>query len=277
MADKKEKTLRERVQNALIQEAIVRPESALVISITLLLAIFAPRVGFLEFIPFWIWLLGGLIAEGVLVYSSWSDPEFGRRVAAKELQREFHPENLSDRQLQIRVNEALDYRSRIEKVIREQDDSMLRDELDETAAQIDDWLEHIYSLAQRIDRYQQERDVLERDRERTVKRVQELRLRLEKEDNSALKQQIETTLASKERQLATLEKLDDTIKRAELQLENSHTFLATIYSQTMLVDAKDIDSGRSRRLRQEIADEVDELQDMLLAMDEVYSPQSLSQ
>ncbi len=70
-------------------------------------------------------------------------------------------------------------------------------------------------------------------------------------------------MASKERQLATLEKLEDTIQRAELQLENSYTFLATIYSQTMLVDAKDIDSGRSRRLRQEISDEVDELQDML--------------
>lgn len=277
MADKKEKTLRERVQKALIQEAIVRPESALVISITLLLAIFAPRVGFLEFIPFWIWLLGGLIAEGALVYSSWSDPEFGRQVAAKELRREFQPEKLSDLQLQMRVTEALDYRSRIEKVIREQDDSMLRDELDVTAAQIDDWLEHIYSLAQRIDRYQQERDVLERDRDRTIRRVKELREQLSTEENPSIKTQIESTLASKERQLATLEKLEDTIQRAELQLESSYTFLATIYSQTMLVDAKDIDSGRSRRLRQEISDEVDELQDMLLAMDEVYAPQSLSQ
>lgn len=277
MADKKEKTLRERVQKALIQEAIVRPESALVISITLLLAIFAPRAGFLQFIPFWVWLLSGLVAEGALVYSSWSDPEFGRQVAAKELRREFQPENLSDPQLRLRVNEALDYRSRIEKVIREQDDSMLRDELDQTAAQIDDWLEHIYSLAQRIDRYRQERDILERDRERTIKRVKELQTLLTAEEDPSLKAQIETTLASKERQLATLEKLDDTIQRAELQFESSYTSLATIYSQTMLVDAKDIDSGRSRRLRQEISDEVDELQDMLLAMDEVYTSQSLSQ
>lgn len=255
----------------------MRPESALVISITLLLAIFAPRVGFLEFIPFWVWLLGGIIAEGALVYSSWSDPEFGRQVAAKELQREFRPEKLSDPQLQMRVNEALDYRSRIEKVIREQDDSMLRDELDETAAQIDAWLEHIYSLAQRIDRYREERDVLERDRERTIRRVKELQGLISTEEDPSIKAQIETTLTSKERQLATLEKLENTIQRAELQLESSHTFLATIYSQTMLVDAKDIDSGRSRRLRQEISDEVDELQDMLLAMDEVYAPQGLSQ
>ena len=277
MADKKKKPLRERVQKALIQEAVIRPESAIVISITLLLAIFAPQVGFLDFIPSWGWLLGGLLAEGALVYSSWSDPEFGRQVAAKELRREFQPEKLEDPRLQARVNEALDYRIRIEKVIREQDDSMLRDELEQTAAQIDEWLEHIYNLAQRIDRYQQERDILERDRARTINRVQELQKLLVEERDPLIKTQIETTLASKERQLATLNKLEDTIQRAELQLENSYTFLATIYSQTMLVDAKDIDSGRSRRLRQEISDEVDELQDMLLAMDDVYAAQNLSE
>lgn len=274
MAAKKEETLRERVRKALIKEAIFRPESALVISLALLLAVFAPQIGFLEFIPFWVWLLGGALAEGALIYSSWSDPEFGRRVAAKELQREFEPEKLQDPRLQQRVDEALDYRSRIEKAILEQDDSLLRDELNQMAKQIDEWIEHIYNLAKRIDRYQQERDVLERDRKRTSARIAELRQLYAIEADANVKAQIEETLESKERQLATLDKLDDTIQRAELQLERSHSLLATIHSQTMLVDAKDIDSGRSRRLRQEIGDEVDELQDMLLAMDEVYGAQT---
>jgi chromosome segregation ATPase len=176
--------------------------------------------------------------------------------------------------LQQRVDEALDYRSRIEKAILEQDDSLLRDELRQTAQQIDEWIEHIYNLARRIDRYEQEYEVLERDRKRTSARISELQGLYASEEDSNVKAQIHETLQSKERQLATLEKLDDTIQRAELQLERSHSLLATIYSQTMLVDAKDIDSGRSRRLRQEIGDEVDELQDMLLAMDEVYSAQS---
>ena len=39
----------------------------------------------------------------------------------------------------------------------------------------------------------------------------------------------------------------------------------------MLVDVKDIDSGRAKRLRQEIKDEVVEINDLLLAMDEVYT------
>ena len=52
--------------------------------------------------------------------------------------------------------------------------------------------------------------------------------------------------------------------------------LGTIYSQTMLVDVKDIDSGRAKRLRQEISEEVNELQDLILAMDEVYAAQDVA-
>jgi len=263
--------LQERVQRALLQEAILRPESALVISVTLLLGVFAPQVGFLDFIPFWVWLLGGLLAEGALVYSSLTDPEFGRKVVARLLQRRFRPEQLQNKRLQERINEAFDYRSRIEAAIREHSDSLLKDELYETARQIDEWLEHIYNLARHVDRYQQERAILARDYKRTTKRIQELQNQIQAENDTAVRAQMETTLASLQRQLATLTTLDNTIQRAELQLENSHAHLATIYSQTMLIEVKDIDSGRARRLRQEIAGEVDELQDMLAAMDEVYA------
>jgi hypothetical protein len=271
MASKDEESLRERVQKALFREAIFRPESALVISISLLLAVFAPQVGFLEFIPFWVWLLGGLIAEGLLVYSSLTDAEFGRKVAAEVLEKEFEPQKLHDPYLQERMDEALDYRVRIENAIRQQDDSLIKDELSQTAAQMDEWLEHIYNLALRIDRYKQEQEVLERDYKRTKMRIKDLKDQLAVEQNPKVQEQIKATLESKERQLATLEKLDDTIRRAELQFETSHTQLGTIYSQTMLVDAKDIDSGQARRLRLEISGEVDEIQDILLAMDEVYA------
>jgi hypothetical protein len=271
MASKEDEQLRDRVQSALIREAIFRPESALVISISLLLAVFAPQVGFLEFIPFWIWLVGGLAAEGALVYSSLTDPEFGRKVAEDVLKKEFEPRRLQDPYLQERMDESLDYRVRIENAIRQQDDSLIKDELTQTAAQMDEWLEHIYNLALRIDRYRQEREVLERDYKRTGRRILELEKQLEAEKNPKIQEQIKATLESKKRQLATLEKLSDTIRRAELQFETSHTQLGTIYSQTMLVDAKDIDSGQARRLRLEISGEVDEIQDILLAMDEVYA------
>lgn len=272
MANKAREALEKRVQKAILQASFFRWESAAVISLSLLLAVFGPD--FVKFVPGWAWLVGGLGAEAALVYSSLTDPEFGRKVVADLLNYEFRPERLRDKRLQQQVNEALDYRSRIEKAIRERRDSVLKEELAQTASQIDEWLENIYDLAQRIDRYQQEKEILARDRNRAEARIAQLDRQLTAEDNPILKQQIQMTRDSTLRQLQTLDALDDTIQRARLQLESSLTHLGTIYSQTMLVEAKDIDSGRARRLRQEIADEVTELNDILLAMDEVYAAEN---
>lgn len=272
---KAREALEERVQKAIWQESFVRWESGVVLALTAVLTTFsALGLPLVDFVPFWGWLLGGLVAEAGLVYSSVLDPEFGRKVVAKLLQNEFKPERLKDKKLQRQMNEALDYRSRIEKGIRERTDSVLKDELMETAGQIDDWLENIYDLARRIDRYQEEREVLHRDRIRAESRVEQLQADFAKAQNSAVKEQIQTTLNSLQRQLQTLQTLEATIQRARLQLENSLTHLGTIYSQTMLVDAKDIDRGSARRLRHEIAEEVTELSDLLVSMDEVYTAES---
>ena len=264
--------LEERVQKAIWQESFFRWESAVLLGLTgLLTTLSALGTPLVEFVPYWGWLLGGALAEAGLVYSSVLDPAFGQQVVAKLLQHEFKPERLKDKNLQRRINEALDYRSRIEKGIRERSDSVLKDELAQTASQIDDWLENIYDLARRIDRYQQEREILHRDRVRAQSRVTQLEADFARAKNSGVKEQIQTTLNSLQRQLQTLEALEGTIQRARLQLENSLTHLGTIYSQTMLVDAKDIDKGSARRLRHEIAEEVTELNDLLLSMDEVYA------
>ena len=261
--------LEKKAQRAIIQEAFLRWESAIVISLTLILALFGGNV--VDFIPWWGWVAGGAVAEIGLVVSSMLDPAFGQKVVADLLRREFEPTRLHDKRLQQQINEALDYRSRIEKAIRERNDTLLKDELAEMAGQIDEWLENIYDLARRIDRHQQEQQILERDKKRTHARISELNQQLKNEENTAVQQQIEATLESMQRQLRTLDALDDTIQRARLQLENSLVHLGTIYSQTMLVDVKDIDSGRAKRLRQEIKDEVVEINDLLLAMDEVYT------
>ena len=274
MADNEREPLENRVQKAILHESFLRWESAIIISLALLLAVISNTTDFLSIIAPWMWLLGGVLAEAGLVYSSVTDPEFGRQVVAKLLRDDFHPERLGDKRLQQQMNEALDYRGRIETAIREKDDSMLKDELSQTAVQIDEWLEHIYGLARRIDKYQQEQKLLARDHKRAQTRIQQLESELALETDTAVREQIEVTLSSLHRQITTLDNLESTIQRAELQLENSLSHLGTIYSQTMLAGAKDIDSSRARRLRHEIAEEVTELNDMLLAMDEVYTAES---
>jgi seryl-tRNA synthetase len=148
---------------------------------------------------------------------------------------------------------------------------VLKDNLSQTADQIDEWLESIYSLAQRLDRYQQEKDILERDKKRASARIAELTKKLQREQDDAVSRQIQTTMENLQRQHNTILQLENTMERAQLQLETTLSSLGTIYSQTMLVGAKDIDSGRAKRLRQEISEEVVELDNILVAMDEVYA------
>ncbi|MBE7533985.1 MAG: hypothetical protein HND44_18835 [Chloroflexi bacterium] len=270
-------SLEKRVRNALFQEAIFRTESAVVIAATMLLtaaSIFLDDVAIIGQIPALVWLLGGTAVEAALVASSLTDPEFKRQVAAKVLRRDYKPERLKDKYLQQRMAEALDYRGRIQEGINKRTDTVLRDELTETLGQIDDWLENIYDLALRIDNYQNDAAVLERDRKRAEERLKQLQREKEGTRDTAVKQQLEETIEGLHSQLRTLDTLDNTIKRARLQLENSLTHLGTIYSQTMLVEAKDIDRARARRLRQEIADEVTELNDILVTMDDVYSAEA---
>jgi chromosome segregation ATPase len=271
MTSEARETLEKRAQKAILQHAFFRWESAVVIALTLLLTTFAAFPSVPLPLPPLVWLLGGTIAEALLVYSSLSDSENNRHVVASMLQDEFQPERLADKKLQVQVEEALDYRSRITAAIRERRDSVLKDNLSETAGQIDDWLENIYNLARRLDRYQQEKTILERDKDRATVRLRELEQKLQNERDEAVTRQIKTTMENLQRQFDTIEKLEKTMDRANLQLETTLSSLGTIYSQTMLVGAKDIDTGRAKRLQQEIADEVHELDNVLLAMEEVYA------
>ena len=269
MASKARESLEKRAQKAMLQHAFFRTESAIVIALTLLLAAFGPS--FIEFIPSWGWLLAGVVAEAALVYSSFSDPETGRKVVADMLKNEFKSEEISDSGLQQQMEDALDYRTRVNAAIRERRDTVLKDNLTSTANQIDEWLESIYNLARRLDRYKQEKDILDRDKKRAHARIDQLSRRLIEEDDPAVRDQINETVVGMQRQIDTIDALENTMQRAELQLETTMTALGTIYSQTMLVGAKDIDSGRAKRLQQDIAAEVTELDDVLIAMDEVYA------
>ncbi len=269
MTDNKRRSLEARARRAILQYAFLRPESAVVIALTILLTFFAPQ--YVGILPWWTWLAGGLAGEAALVYSSLTDAEAHRRVVAQMLKDEFRPERLRDPWLQQQVRDAFDYRGRITAAIRERRDSVLKDHLADTASQLDDWLEEVYGLAQRLDRYSHERELHMGNRQRGLMRLHELEKQLQGETTPAVRRDIEYNLDSLRRQLEAINQLENAMERARLRLESTITAMGTIYTQTMLVGAKDIDSGRAKRLRQEIGEEVNELGDVLSAMDEVYA------
>ena len=114
------------------------------------------------------------------------------------------------------------------------------------------------------------------DKERAQESIKQLEQRIKLESDTKVQKDIEVTLASRRKQVETIESVEKTMDRGQLKLEATLSSLGTIYSQTMLVGAKDIDSSRAKRLSQDISEEVQDLDGILLAMDEVYADGSQS-
>jgi hypothetical protein len=247
-------------------------KSAIVLALVILLSFGTWLAGRAQVAPMWtiaVWPIFGLISELALAWSNLNDPEFGRRVVADMLTEEFNPRKLQSKDLQRWVNGALDYRGRIEANIRQTRDGVLKDHLLDVADEIENWIENVYKIADRLDHYRSD-SIIRRDRQSVPVRIANLKKDLNQESDPDVRAQIQSTLQNKQTQLTHLEQLDNAMQRAELQLESTLSALGTVYSQTLLVGAKDIDSGRAKRLRQDIADQVTGLEDLLVAMDEVY-------
>ena len=82
------------------------------------------------------------------------------------------------------------------------------------------------------------------------------------------------TLQNEQAQLANLQQLENMMQKAELHMDSTLTAMGTIYSQLLLVGVKDVDSGRAQRLRQDITEQVKQLEDVASSMDEVYRTRS---
>ncbi len=260
-------SIEKRAQRAIIQHAFLRWESAVVIAGTILLSFFLPHA--FPWWPWWGWPALGLIAEGLITYTSVTDPETGQQVVAEMLRQQFNPRALRTPQVREWMERALEYREQIEGAIRQRRDGVLQAHLQETTARVDDWLAHIFNLAQRLDRYAQD-PIVDRDKNDIPRELARIRQRLVQEDDPSVREQMREAIRQRETQQANLQRLENTMERAEFRLEETLAALGTLYSQLLLLDAGAVDSGRTQRLRQDIADQVAALQDTIETMDEVY-------
>jgi hypothetical protein len=265
--------LRQRVTRAIVAHAVFRLESALTIALTLLLVTLLPRP--FAWWQWWYWLVLGLVGEALVIYTSISDETTSSRVVSDLLREEFDPGDLRAVQYRQRVERALQYRQQIEAHVRATETGVLRDHLIDTTSAISDWVGSVFGLARRLDRYHSD-PMLRRDRRDLPREIAELRSRMGREDSEAVRHELELAIASKQEQLTSLERLQNMMEKAEYQLETTLTALGTVYSQIQLIQAKDIDSGRSQRLRGDIADQVAALQAVQETLDEVYGRRPMS-
>lgn len=260
--------LKQSATRAIIAHAFFRLESALTIALTIILVFLFPQ-------PFswwqrWYWLVLGAVGEILVLYTSITDEMTGQRVVSDMLRQQFNPGEIRSPEYRQRIEKALDYRQRIEEHVRSTQTGLLRDHLLDTTSGVADWVASVFGLAKRVDRYNSDQALL-RDRRDLPREIVELRARLQREDSEAVREELQQAITAKEGQLVNLEKLQNMMEKAEYQLETTLTALGTVYSQIQLISAKDIDSGRAQRLREDISDQVEALQSLQATLDEVYS------
>ena len=259
--------LEARATRAILARAVYRWESAVIIALTLILVFLIPKP--LPFWEPWYWILLGVLGEMALVWSSLRDPAFRATAVAEMFHEKFDAREIRNQKLQAQVLQAQEYRNSIDAAIASSRESVLRDHLSDASQEITAWLENVFRLAERLDAYLADKTI-QRDRQSVTPAIENLKKRLATEDDDAVKRQISQAIAQRQIQRDNLRELENVMERAEIQLESTLTAMGTVYSQIMILSARDVASGRAQRLQQDIADQVQALQDVVQTLDEVY-------
>jgi hypothetical protein len=264
--------LERRARRAIFWHAILRWESAVMIALTMIVSAFLGLGALIELLPgLWALIALGIGAflESVIFISSLTDEADNAKVVAAMLREEYKPERLRSRKLQVQLDKALEYRGLIANSVLRTRQGVLRDRLARATEPVNEWIKAIYRLATRLDAYELNR-VIKSDLRSVPRAIDQFKKNLAEEDNPTVQATLRNTIADKERQWQHLKKLQDTMEKAEYQLESTLAALGTVYAQLQTIDLQGSERGRAERLREEIDEQVAQLQDLSEAMDEVY-------
>jgi hypothetical protein len=230
--------MKQQIQKSVLSYAFFRPESAVVIAITIIF------VGLsllnLSWFPgkWWLWLLFGLISEALIMLTTLRDDRLYKQVMDKMFHQEFDINTLRNPDLRQKLSKALEYRDSIVKEIEREEEPVLDDYLSNVAHRLEDWIAQVYHLAQGLDVYRYD-PVIARDMEAVPKELERFEKLLTREKESPVRGEMEKTVAIKRSQWDTLKNLRDTMAKAQLQLENTLAAMSTVYTQVVLLGAKD--------------------------------------
>ncbi len=260
--------LRERALGALVTDAFFTWPSALVIGLTMI-AFFSGISLFDAFQP-WMWLVIGAILEVIYLVVTVNDPTARRQAISRMLQEKFDPRDIRNLPARQRLQKALEYKRSIDEFIAKQSGAMQL-ALQDTANEIEDWIEQIYLLGKSIDNFESNA-IVERDRREVPTQLRSLETRLKLESDPTVKAELQEAIAIRKRLLEDLGKVASLVKRTEIKMDNTVAQLSSVHTKLQqMAHTKEMDSTRARRLSQEIHDEVAALADIVEAMEDVYS------
>jgi len=263
---------RRQVLSTLVLNALLRWETAVTILVTMILFLFVRdmNVAGIAWRPEF-WLILGALAEGALVVSTITDPDEAQEALARDFESRYQIDHIQSPVSRERLKSAMEYRRNMMKLVKRHQGAM-RIHLRQTVEDINEWIGHMYTLAEHIDA-SEGNEIVDRDLREVPQKIIKVRQRIDLEKDERVKQDLTAQLKQLEQQRLNLEATVNSSKRAEIQLESTLSSLGTIYAQMSLLGTKEVDSGRAQRLGSEIKDEISNLQDTIEAMDEVQTSQ----
>jgi len=176
-------------------------------------------------------------------------------------------DHISSKAIQVHLDKAQAYKEQIHNLIQATPDAATNAHLRNLVTQVDEWVQAIEDLAVRVDDFQQN-SLIRHDLESVPEYIVDLENRLHAETNPSTRAELERTLNNRRSQLASLQQLETTMKRAEIQIESTLSALGTIYSQILTGQSTHHVADYSR-LAEDVDEEVQTLQDQLEALEEV--------
>jgi low affinity Fe/Cu permease len=152
----------------------------------------------------------------------------------------------------------------LKKLLRQENASV---RLEHLQSQVNTWTEAIQDLIDRVNGLRQD-PLIQQDLQNVPKAIKELEAKVAAETDDLMREQLNHTLKNRKKQLASLDGLQNTTKRAEMQIESTLSMLGTIYSQLLTSQSTDHVADYSR-LSADVDEEVHRLQDHLEALQEV--------
>lgn len=259
--------LRKRARRAILAHALFRLESGLTIAMTLLLAWFLPR-------PFawwrgWYWLALGGIAWVLIIITSITDEASAQAALLQALSEAPRPPRLRSPLYRAKVEQALEYRQKIEQALVGMRAGLLRDYLLQMMADLSEWLRMIYALAERLDTYERD-EIVQRDSTAVAEAISSLQRQLRAAPDETTRAHLESLLAARREQKESLDKLQGLMAQAQFRLEETLSALGTAYSQFLMIGAQKAESTAHEELTKRMQAQVQELEDILTSMQEVY-------
>ena len=219
----------------------------------------------------WFWLVFGLVTEFIYVGVTLTDPVANQQAVERMFTERFDPRSIKNPSARQRMYKALEYKRSIDAFVNQQTGA-LKVSLGLTASEIQSWIALIYRLARASDTFEGN-TIIDRDRRNVPTELENLKRRLSVETDPGIQAELKDAINIRQHLLDSLQSIANSVKRTDIKLDNTLAQLSTVYAQMQLIDTKEVDGGRSQRLRTEIQDEIASLSDLISAMDDVYAYQ----